>query len=208
MVHRSCHCKRSIVTPATPLAGGGNLPISPARPRAAPSAGTKSSSRQDTASAKQTGAQMRLPLGGLCIFAQEIILSVIETYVMHSGLSGNLFQLLRVGSTDSEPGIDCGNPKTVNGLTCPCGLVARGVSPLPPFPYPQPSCGRTSTVLLRHGFTHGMHTDSGPRKMPESGFAENGRVCRAHHFSRPRPKEVPDSVRFLFAQDENVKRNA
>ena len=42
------------------------------------------------------------PLGDLCVFARDIILAVIGTYIALPELSGNGFQLLRVSSADSS----------------------------------------------------------------------------------------------------------
>ena len=49
--------------------------------------------------AKKIEPDARLSLGDLCVFAQDIILVVIETYIVPSGLSGNVLQLLRVSNT-------------------------------------------------------------------------------------------------------------
>jgi len=52
--------------------------------------------------AKKIELDACLSLGGLCVFARDIILVVIETYIVRSGLSGNVLQLLRVSNTDSK----------------------------------------------------------------------------------------------------------
>ena len=72
--------------------------------------GEDSVSRQDAKSAKKARPDLRLPLGGLCVFARDIILSVIETYIAPSELSGNGFQFLRVSNADKHAGDERRNP--------------------------------------------------------------------------------------------------
>jgi len=43
-----------------------------------------------------------LSLGDLCVSARDIILAVIEAYIVRSGLSENAFRLLRASNADTD----------------------------------------------------------------------------------------------------------
>ena len=99
---------------------------------ARPSAGTKSPSRQDAKSAKKAKSDQCLSLGDLGVFARDIIRSFLETCVVHSELSGNVFQLWRVSKADFSWIVGPGSAFGQNAGIClflrprrSCGFGAR-----------------------------------------------------------------------------------
>jgi len=65
-------------------------------------AGIRARGVWDAKSAEKIEPDTRFFLGDLRVFARDIILVVIETYIVPSGLSGNVLQLLRVSNADGR----------------------------------------------------------------------------------------------------------